>query len=77
MSKENIKLIQRAVGANPDGTLGNETLTKFQCRYGIPSKAMVEDSNPNAPKYIVGVVYIGSGQIKSYQSIDEIYFLGY
>lgn len=41
MSKENIKLIQRAVGANPDGIIGNETLTKFQCKYNVPTKAMV------------------------------------
>lgn len=41
MSKERIKEIQRLVGANPDGVIGNETLTKFQCKYGIPSKAMV------------------------------------
>lgn len=41
MSRENIKLIQRAVGANPDGIIGNETLTKFQCKYNVPTKAMV------------------------------------
>ena len=41
MSKENIKLIQQSVGATPDGIIGNETLTKFQCKYGIPSRAMV------------------------------------
>ena len=41
MSKQNIKLIQRAVGANPDGIIGNETLTKFQCKYNVPTKAMV------------------------------------
>lgn len=38
---ERIKVLQRLVGANPDGSIGNETLTKFQCKYGIPSKAMV------------------------------------
>src|SRR5690606_15844174 len=41
MYKQNIKLIQRAVGANPDGIIGNETLTKFQCKYNVPTKAMV------------------------------------
>lgn len=37
----NIKLIQQSVGATPDGIIGNETLTKFQCKYNVPSKAMV------------------------------------
>ena len=41
MSKENINLIQQSVGATPDGIIGNETLTKFQCKYSVPSKAMV------------------------------------
>lgn len=36
-----IKEIQKLVGANPDGVIGNETLTKFQCKFGIPNKAMV------------------------------------
>lgn len=38
---ERIKEIQRSIGAVADGVIGNETLTKFQCKYGIPSKAMV------------------------------------
>lgn len=38
---ESIKYIQRVVGANQDGSLGNETLTKFQCYFKIPTKAMV------------------------------------
>jgi putative chitinase len=38
--KESIQYIQRFVGAHPDGILGNETLTKFQCHFGIPTKAM-------------------------------------
>lgn len=38
---EKVKTLQRLVGANPDGFLGNETLTKFQCKYNIPTKAMV------------------------------------
>lgn len=36
-----IKDIQRLVGANEDGVIGNETLTKFQCNYNIPTKAAV------------------------------------
>lgn len=40
-SKERIKSLQALVGANPDGIIGNETLTKFQCTYDIPTKAMV------------------------------------
>lgn len=39
-AKERIKQIQRTVGANPDGVIGNETLTKFGKKYGI-NKAMV------------------------------------
>lgn len=39
--RERIKEIQRLVGAKDDGVIGNETLTKFQCKYGIPTKAMV------------------------------------
>ncbi|QQT26812.1 glycoside hydrolase family 19 protein [Sphingobacterium spiritivorum] len=38
---ESIKYIQNFVCANPDGILGNETLTKFQCRFNVPTKAMV------------------------------------
>ena len=37
--KENIKLIQKHVGAIQDGIIGNETLSKFRQKYGI-SKAM-------------------------------------
>lgn len=39
--RERIKEIQRLVGAKDDGIIGNETLTKFQCKYSIPTKAMV------------------------------------
>ena len=39
--RDRIKEIQRLVGAKEDGIIGNETLTKFQCKYGIPTKAMV------------------------------------
>lgn len=38
---ESIKYIQRVVGANPDGDLGNETLTRFQCHFNAPTKAIV------------------------------------
>lgn len=33
--KENIKLIQRYVGASADGVIGNETLSKFACKLNI------------------------------------------
>lgn len=39
--KDKIKVLQRLVGANPDGILGNETLTKFQCKFNVPNKAIV------------------------------------
>ncbi|NGM63523.1 glycoside hydrolase family 19 protein [Sphingobacterium sp. SGG-5] len=38
--KNRIKQIQRTVGATPDGIIGNDTLTKFQCHYKVPTKAM-------------------------------------
>lgn len=40
-SRERIQHLQRIVGATPDGVLGNETLTKFQCHFKVPTKAMV------------------------------------
>lgn len=40
-AKQRIKEIQALVGAYPDGLMGNETLSKFQCRYNVPNKAMV------------------------------------
>lgn len=39
--KERIKEIQRLVGAKDDGIIGKETLSKFQLKYKIPTKAMV------------------------------------
>lgn len=44
-AKDRIKELQRTVGANPDGILGNETLTKFQCHFNVPTKAMVAQLN--------------------------------
>lgn len=38
---ERIKILQRMVGANDDGIIGNETLTKFKNKYNVPSKSMV------------------------------------
>lgn len=32
--KDRIKELQRLVGANPDGVIGNETLSKFSTKYG-------------------------------------------
>lgn len=39
--QEKIKILQRLVGANLDGISWNETLTKFQCKYDLPNKAIV------------------------------------
>ena len=39
--KEKIKTLQRLVGSTQDGILGNDTLTKFQCKFNVPNKAMV------------------------------------
>lgn len=38
---DRIKHIQTLVGAKPDGVIGNETLTKFQCKFQVPNKATV------------------------------------
>ncbi|MFD2741965.1 MULTISPECIES: glycoside hydrolase family 19 protein [Sphingobacterium] len=38
---ERIQALQKIVGATPDGVIGNETLTKFQCHFKVPTKAMV------------------------------------
>src|SRR5690606_8057020 len=40
-AKERIQDLQHTIGAYPDGVLGNETLTKFQCHFNVPTKAMV------------------------------------
>lgn len=39
--KQHIQQIQRTVGVTADGIIGNDTLTKFQCHYKVPTKAMV------------------------------------
>lgn len=40
-AKEKIKELQRYVGANDDGLLGNETLTKLKSKVNAPSKSIV------------------------------------
>lgn len=37
----NIKNLQKLLGAGADGIIGNDTLTKFQCHFGVPNKASV------------------------------------
>lgn len=39
--KDRIKSLQRLVSGSDDGVIGNETLTKFQCKFSIPNKATV------------------------------------
>lgn len=37
----NIKTLQNFLSAGADGVIGNETLTKFQCKFNIPNKSSV------------------------------------
>ena len=39
--QDKIKTLQQLVGAKEDSIIGNETLTKFQCKYNLPNKAIV------------------------------------
>lgn len=70
---ENIKLIQRVVGANQDGVLGNETLTKFQCKFNVPSKAMVAHFFGNLDHESGGFTIVEESGMYSAQRLVQIF----
>lgn len=72
-AKERIKQIQRSVGASADGVIGNETLTKFQCKYGVPSKAMVAHFFGNLDHESGGFSIVEESGMYSAQRLVQIF----